>query len=197
MFTGLITAMGEVAEIVAAADGAQIRISAPPEWLRGAKIGDSIAADGACLTATDIAEDSFAAALSPETLARCATFRKNVAVNLEHPIAAGERFGGHFVSGHVEGIARAEKVDKTEDGGRRITFAPPPTLMQYIIPKGSVALCGVSLTVNAVGDSVFAAQIIPHTLAQTTLGRLQKGDAANLETDMLARHLHKLAGGVL
>lgn len=195
MFTGLIAARGVVAEIAAGADGGRIRIRVSAGFLDGARIGDSIAADGACLTATEVSADSFAAALSPETVSRCAEWRKNAAVNLEHPLAVGDRLGGHFVSGHIEGIARVVRAENTADGGRKMIFAPPPQLLKFIIAKGSVALAGVSLTVNEINQKEFAVQIVPHTLAKTTLGGLALGDAANLETDLLARHLHKLAGG--
>lgn len=194
MFTGLITAQGVVLQIAPVADGARMRVSAPAEWLRGAKPGDSIAADGACLTAETVAADSFSAALSPETLARCAPWQKDAAVNLEHPPAAGDRFGGHFVCGHVEGVAEVAAAENTADGGRRLVLAPPPELMKFVVAKGSVALAGVSLTVNTADDSRFAVQIVPHTLARTTLGRLVPGDGVNMESDILARHLHKLAG---
>ena len=199
VFTGLITAQGVVAEVAAAGDGARLRVNAPAEWLAGARTGDSIAADGACLTAEEVAADFFVAALSPETLARCAAWHKNAAVNLEHSLAVGDKLGGHFVSGHVEGVARIAAIEETGDGGRRMVFAPPPELMKFIIGKGSVALDGVSLTVNAADDSQFSAQIVPHTLAATTLGRRRAGDEVNIETDLLARYAQKCAaaGGVL
>ncbi len=197
MFTGLITARGIVAEISADTDGAKMRVRVPAGFLDGARVGDSIAVDGACLTAAEIAADSFAAALSSETLACCAEWRKDAAVNLEHPLAVGDRLGGHFVSGHVEGTARVVRAENTGDGGRTAVFAPPPPLMKFVVVKGSVALSGVSLTVNAADDCEFAVQLVPHTLAATTLGRLAPGDKINIETDLLARHLQKLAGGVL
>lgn len=193
MFTGLITAQGVVAEITAVADGARIRICAVTGWLEGAGPGDSIAVDGACLTATTVAGDSFTAALSPETLSCCARWHKDAAVNLEHPLVVGDKLGGHFVSGHIEGVARVAAVENTEDGGRRMVFVPPPPLMKFIIAKGSVALSGVSLTVNTADDCEFSVHLVPHTLAATTLQRLVAGDKVNIETDLLARHLQKLA----
>ena len=197
MFTGLITARGIVKKITAAEAeaGAKIVIGAPGEWLRDAKPGDSIAADGACLTAETIAADCFFATLSSETIACCAPWRQNAAVNLEYPLAVGDKLGGHFVSGHIDGIAQVKSAEKTADGGRRMVFTPPPPLMRFIVRKGSIALSGVSLTVNDTDARDFSVQIVPHTLSQTTLGNLAPGDKVNMETDLLARHLHKLAGG--
>ncbi|MBE8158356.1 MAG: riboflavin synthase [Betaproteobacteria bacterium] len=199
MFTGIITAVGEIGEIAPAGGGVRMQIGAPPGWLNAAKIGGSIAVDGACLTAAEICGDSFFADVSAETVKCCAPWRTGAAVNLEHPLAAGEKIGGHFVSGHVSAAARLLRGQKTQDGGRRMTFLPPPELLKYIVRKGSAALAGVSLTVAEVAGAEFSAQIVPHTLAATTLGRLPEGAAVNLETDILAAYVEKLAaaGGVL
>lgn len=174
-----------------------MQIRTPAGWLKNAKIGASIAVDGACLTAAEIAGDSFFADVSAETLKCCAPWREGAEVNLEHPVAADGAFGGHFVSGHVAGTAKLARIKKTQDGGCKATFAPPPELLKYIVRKGSVAVAGVSLTAAEVSDAEFSAHIVPHTLAATTLGRLAEGAAVNLETDILAAHLEKLAAAVL
>ena len=199
MFTGIITAIGEVAEIRPAGSGARLRVQTPSGWLKRAEIGGSIAVDGACLTAAEIAGNDFFADVSAETLNCCAPWRAGAAVNLEHPLALGDVLGGHFVSGHVSGVARLSRAEKTEDGGRRLVFSPPPELLKFIVRKGSAALAGVSLTIADVAAAEFSVQIVPHTLAATTLGRLAAGAAVNLETDMLAAYLEKLAaaGGML
>lgn len=192
MFTGIITAIGEV--VKAPATDGQLCIRTSVEWLQHAAVGDSIAVDGACLTATTISEDSFTADISPETVACCSGWKDGASVNLEHAMSADGKIGGHFVSGHVEGTACLLSSEES-GGGRRMTFSPPPTLMKFIIAKGSVALGGVSLTVASVGESDFAVQIVPHTLSETTLGCLQTGDFINMESDLLARHLHRLTAG--
>ena len=189
MFTGIITAIGEVLQ-APSADG-RLRIRAPADWLQPTAVGDSIAVDGACLTATTISEDSFTADISLETAACCAGWKNGASVNLEHPMTADGKIGGHFVSGHVEGVACLSILEESGDG-RRMVFSPPPALMKFIIPKGSVTVGGVSLTVAAVGQADFAVQVVPHTLSATTLGRLQTGDFVNMESDLLARHLHRL-----
>ncbi|MGI9306128.1 MAG: riboflavin synthase [Gammaproteobacteria bacterium] len=202
MFTGIITAIGGIAKITPCGGGIRLRVNAPAAWLRGAQIGGSIAVDGACLTAVEVGADFFAADVSGESLRCCAPWRENGAVNLEHPLAAGGALGGHFVSGHVGGIARLVRVSETGDGGKKMAFAPPPELLKYIVRKCSVAVAGVSLTAAEEGAGEFSVYAVPHTLAATTLGGWAAGTEANLETDILAAHLEKLArfsaaGGVV
>lgn len=195
MFTGLIIAQGEVAEISPGGAGARMRIDADlPGVLRE---GDSIAVDGACLTATTADKRGFCADLSEETMAVCVPWRTGGAVNLELPMAADGRFGGHFVTGHVEGRAAVEQGagnagPEDDQGGREMAFRVPSRLARFIVAKGSIALAGVSLTVNDIQGEKFSVRVIPHTLAFTNLGRLQAGAEANIETDILARHAAKL-----
>lgn len=192
MFTGLITAVGRVAESMSTGVGARIRIQTPAGWLQQTAVGDSIAVDGACLTAVEVRDDSFSAEVSPETLACCAPWRLQAAVNLEHALAVGDKLGGHFVTGHVEDVAGISQTEAGTDGGRRLLLCPPPALMPRLINKGSVAVAGVSLTVNRVCAAEFSVRIVPHTRAMTTLGGLPAGAAVNIETDILARHIEKL-----
>lgn len=196
MFTGIVTACGNLAEVTPTGDGMRVQVKVPAGFLQGVKIGDSIAVNGACLTVTsitDTSESAFEASLSAQTLAVCAPWQQGMTVHLEHALAVGDRIGGHFVSGHVEGTASVSRAEATADGGRCLTFTPPPELMRFIITKGSIAVAGVSLTVNAVTDTDFSVQIVPHTLTMTTFGEIAPGDRVNLETDMLARHLAKFA----
>ena len=192
MFTGLITALGQVHAISVAGGGARLVINAPAAWLSTAKIGDSIAVDGVCLTAESVNNDTFTVTLSAETLARCAPWQNRQMVNLEQSLLIGAKLGGHFVSGHVEDCARILAVHQDGDQGRRLTVAPPAKLLPLLISKGSVTLAGVSLTVCDLQAAHFAVHLVPHTLATTNLGTLCPDDWVNLETDILARHLARL-----
>ena len=191
MFTGLITAVGRVADIVTAGGGVRMQIQTPAGWLRGAAVGDSIAVDGACLTAVEVRQDVFAVDVSPETLACCVPWRLQCAVNLEHSLAFGDKLGGHFVTGHVEGVAGVVRTEDDGGGSRQLVLRPPPALMLRIIDKGSVTVAGVSLTANRVRAAEFSAQIVPHTQAMTTLGGLVAEAKVNIETDIFARHAEK------
>ena len=185
MFTGLISAVG-VAE--RAGDGS-LFVRCPQGFLQGAAIGASIAVDGVCLTATQLTNDAFTADLSPETIQRCAPWQSGQKVNLERPLRAGDEIGGHFVAGHIDGVA--EVTDAKEDGNNGMTLhiKPPPKLSPLITEKGSVALSGVSLTIGEVGaHGTFAAHIIPHTIQSTTIAEWRKGRLINIEADTLARY---------
>jgi riboflavin synthase len=157
------------------------------------RVGDSICVQGCCLTVTARAPGRFAADLSRETLARTTlgALAVGAAVNLEPALRAGDVLGGHLVSGHVDGIARVTSVE-SDARSRRVTIAVPPELTRYIAAKGSVTVEGVSLTVNEVADSSFGVNIIPHTQAVTTLGKLTAGAQVNLEVDQLARYVERL-----
>ncbi|MFO7178933.1 MAG: riboflavin synthase [Pseudomonadota bacterium] len=187
MFTGIVQARGSIRERTGSGDGHRLRIDAPFAPL---SLGESIAVNGVCLTVERVVPDGFEADVSAETL-RCTTLgglAVGAAVNLERALAAGDRLGGHLVSGHVDGIAR---VLTTEPVGNalRATLRAPGALAPYIAPKGSVALDGVSLTVNAVDGDTFGIMLIPHTLAVTTLGALVPGLELNLEVDLVARYV--------
>ncbi len=193
MFTGIIQATGTVVSIDRRADGARLRIHCPALEPATWREGDSVSVAGCCLTVLDLDREGFSADLSDETLARTSLggLDKADPVNLEPALAVGDRLGGHLVSGHVDGLA--ELIQKVPLGdNHRLRFRVPEALSRYVAEKGSVTLDGVSLTVNQVEGAEFEVNIIPHTWAVTTLGRLEEGDAVNLEVDLLARYLERL-----
>jgi len=189
MFTGLISDVGEIVAITPT--GFAIRASYSADSLpRGA----SVACDGCCLTATEISADpdgcTFQVDVSNETRAKTTLgdWAMGDRVNLERSLKAGDEFGGHVVSGHVDGVARV--VQRLADGdSQRFVFEAPEHLAMYIAPKGSVALDGTSLTVNEVSDARFGVNLIPHSLNMTTWGSKQPGDRVNLEVDVFARYV--------
>lgn len=191
MFTGIITDLGQVRDIRAAGD-TRIEISTQFDDA-SIGIGASIACSGVCLTVIDKGPGWFAVQASIETLS-CTTlgdWRPGTPVNLERPLKLGDELGGHLVSGHVDGFGTALSV--TPDGAsRRMAFKAPRTLARFIAAKGSVALDGVSLTVNEVDGRRFGVNIVPHTLSMTTLGKTSAGDRVNLEIDLLARYVARL-----
>jgi riboflavin synthase len=187
MFTGLVR---EVGSVVSFEDG-RLRI----ESSIVAAIGDSVAIDGVCLTVVDgdrktLAFDAVPETLSRTTLGRLAT---GEAVNLEPALRAGEALGGHYVQGHVDGVGRIREVEPEGDG-QRVWIDAPADILRYCVEKGSVAVDGVSLTVAGLDDDGFAVALVPHTLEVTTLGRLAAGDEVNLEADVLAKYVERLAG---
>ena len=192
MFTGLIREVGTVVSLEGGGEGVRLELDAPAT-ARDAQIGDSISIDGVCLTV--VARDSATLAFDavPETLARTAlaTLESGSRVNLEPALRAGEPLGGHYVQGHVDGVA-AVRSSEPEGDGKRIWFDLPPELLRYIVEKGSVAVQGTSLTVAAADDAGFAVALIPHTLAATNLGDLDAGSRANVEVDVLAKYVEKL-----
>jgi riboflavin synthase len=198
MFTGIITGMGTVREVVPLGAGRDMRlvIATPrdnPHWAKGVGIGDSIACCGCCLTAVEAGPGWFALDASAETLAKTTlgTWRAGTSVNLERPLRLGDELGGHLVSGHVDGVGEALSA-VPENGSTRWTFRAPDALARFIAPKGSVAIDGVSLTVNEVDGSVFGINIIPYTSAVTRFGQLKAGDPVNIEIDTLARYVARL-----
>lgn len=201
MFTGIVEGQGTVAELRAAADGsgAALRIDAP--WLAGQlSTGDSVAVNGCCVTVTATTGAGFAADLVAETLRRTALggLRQGEPVNLERPLAADGRLGGHVVQGHVDGVGRVLARDPVGDGVE-LRVGLDPSLARYVVVKGSIAVDGVSLTVASTGGSGpdhtwFSVALVPHTLAVTTLGRRQPGDAVQLEVDVLAKYVERLLG---
>ena len=155
--------------------------------------GDSVAVSGVCLSAVDPSERGFTADLSPETVARSSlgSLREGDAVNLELPLRPSDRFGGHIVQGHVDGVGAVEQVSD-QGGSREVRLSAPPGLLRYVVEKGSVTVDGVSLTVASVDGDGFAVSLIPETLARTTLGTAGPGRPVNLEVDVIAKHVEKL-----
>ena len=196
MFTGIITALGTVRAIEPLGGGKDMRLSiaAPWEDTPSIAMGASIACSGCCLTAVGLAADHFAVDASAETLActTLGTWTVGTQVNLERSLRVGDELGGHIVSGHVDGVGKA--LSKTpENGSIRWRFQVPAELGRFIAAKGSVAIDGVSLTVNDVQGDTFGVNIIPHTASVTRFGTLAPGDAVNIEIDMLARYVARLA----
>jgi riboflavin synthase len=187
MFTGLVR---EVGTVVSFEDG-RLRV----ESSIAAAIGDSVAIDGVCLTVVDGDRKTLAFDAVPETLSRTTLGRleSGAAVNLEPALKAGEALGGHYVQGHVDGIGRVRSVG-AEGDGRRVWVDAPPDILRYCVEKGSIAVNGVSLTVADLDGDGFAVALVPHTLAVTTLGAAAAGEEVNLETDVLAKYVEKLAG---
>jgi riboflavin synthase len=199
MFTGIVTDVGEVVAVMPRADNLR-RITIACRYPRASLIeGASIACSGICLTVVEAGgarngRATFAVDAAAETLelTSASSWRAGTRINLERPLKVGDELGGHIVAGHVDGIATlAAREDLTDSV--RLTFRAPTDLMRFIAMKGSVALDGVSLTVNSADREAFSVLIIPHTLAVTTLGELALGTAVNLEVDTLARYAARLA----
>ncbi len=192
MFTGLVEEVGAVVGVNALARSSRLRIAAKGV-LAELEQGDSIAVDGVCLTALDIDGDAFSADVSPETIARSnvALYRIGTAVNLERPLCVGQRLGGHFVQGHVDGVTRVVRTLEEEDF-LRVTFEIPVGLRAYLVPKGSVSVNGVSLTVASIEDRSFDVQLVPHTLEQTNLTAEDRCETLNLEVDILGKYVAQL-----
>jgi len=193
MFTGIVTDVGEVRAISRNGD---MRLEITTHLaIDDVDIGASICCSGTCLTVVAKGPDWFTVSVSGETQSRTTlgTWTVGTPINLERALKVGDELGGHLVSGHVDGVARLVSV-VPEGESLRLVFAPPPDLTRYIAPKGSVAVDGVSLTVNEIDDTAFAVNIIPHTRAETTLGALKEGDAVNLEIDTVARYVARLLG---
>jgi len=196
MFTGIVTALGTVRGISPLGNGQDMRLRVTAPWPDTAAIpiGASIACSGCCLTATEVGADWFAADASAETLA-CTTlgsWRVGSRVNLERSLRMGDELGGHIVSGHVDGVGGVVAA-LPENASTRWTFRVPRPLARFIAVKGSVAVDGVSLTVNAVDGDTFGVNVIPHTAQVTSFGLLAPGNAVNIEIDMLARYVARLA----
>jgi riboflavin synthase len=194
MFTGLVQDRGRIEAVDTTADGVRLRVrTALASELRE---GDSVAVEGVCLTATAVEPAGFDADVMTETLRRSTLgdLRAGSSANVELPLRAGDRLGGHVVQGHVDGIG--EIGDVTQEGfSRRLFVLAPAELLRYVVEKGSIAVAGVSLTVADVSDEGFAVALIPETLERTTLGDLEGGDRVNLEVDVLAKHVEKLLEG--
>jgi riboflavin synthase len=191
VFTGLVADLGTVEEVQSTPEGVRLRIRTALAPDLGT--GDSVAVNGVCLTATAVDRDAFAADLMNETLRRSslADVAGATRVNLELPLRAHDRLGGHFVQGHVDGVGTIATVE--EDGfARVVTIEAPAELLRYVVEKGSIAVDGVSLTVASVTPDTFAVSLIPETLERTNLGAATPGTPVNLEVDVLAKYVEKL-----
>jgi riboflavin synthase len=201
MFTGIITAIGHITEAQSlgtdAAHGKRLSIETPPGYLDDVQLGDSIALNGACMTATsfDPAACRFTIDISAESLDKTAGLGAPGPVNLEKALRAHDRLGGHIVSGHVDGIGRVSHFAPVGESWELRVIAPK-ALGKYFAYKGSITINGVSLTVNSVADLAdgceFSINLIPHTLENTTLGSLKAGTSVNLEVDMIARYVERM-----
>ena len=193
MFTGIVQDIGTVQALEARGGDVRLVIAAPHLDLARVRVGDSLCVSGCCLTATEVQPPTFAADLSRETLAltTLGELVPGAAVNLEPALRAGEPLGGHLLSGHVDGVGEVLSRD-ADARSLRLTLGAPAPLERFLAAKGSVAVDGVSLTINAVQPGSFAVNIIPHTQAVTTLGSLAVGARVNLEVDQVARYLARL-----
>ncbi|BCX81811.1 riboflavin synthase [Methylomarinovum caldicuralii] len=196
MFTGIIQAVGTIEAVTPRGGDVRLRVATGKLPLDEVGLGDSIAVSGVCLTAVELAERTFAADVSRETLSKTTLGKAWVGspVNLELAMTPTTRFGGHIVSGHVDGIG--EVIAKWDDGRSvRFRIRAPRQLARYIASKGSICVDGISLTVNQVDGADFEVNIVPHTLQETTLGTTTVGDRVNLEVDLIARYLERLLLG--
>lgn len=192
MFTGLIEALGEVVEIKPTPSGCRLRLTT--SIAKELAAGDSLAVNGVCLTVVAADEEGVHADIAPET-ARVTTLgglKRGTVVNLERPVRADARIGGHFVQGHVDATASIEDVRQDGDS-YWVTIKFPPLLAPYIVRKGSIAIDGISLTVAGVDEKLFDVQIIPYTWEHTTFQRLKSGDVVNLECDIIGKYVVRVA----
>ena len=194
MFTGIVQAVGRIATAQAMADGVKLTLDAGMLDLSGLAVGDSVAVSGCCLTIVAIEQMNFAFDVSAETLRCTARLDRPGPVNLEKALRLSDRLGGHLVAGHVDGVGIVTRFERTASGGENVELEieAPAELARFIASKGSIAVDGVSLTINAVAGRRFSVNLIPHTLAVTTLGSLASGARVNLEVDMVARYVARL-----
>lgn len=196
MFTGIVEELGTVAGIEDQGDAVRLTISAATV-LSDAELGASIAVNGCCLTVATLGESQWTADVMLETLKRTSLHALSVGdqVNLERAVTPSTRLGGHIVQGHVDGVGRVVSREPSEHW-EVVTISLDPELARYVVEKGSIAVDGISLTVVSVTDDTFTVSLIPETLARTSLGFRAVGDEVNLETDIIAKHVEKLLGGV-
>lgn len=192
MFTGIVEEVGSIKEITRGAHSARVSIQAG-KILTDLKTGDSVAVNGICLTVTSLSAHDFTADVMHETISRSslAQLKKDTKVNLERAMAANGRFGGHMVSGHVDGIGTVLEISR-DDNAIWYTIKAEANILHYIVEKGSVAIDGISLTVARLAQKTFSVSVIPHTIEATTLGECQVGDWVNLETDIIGKYVEKL-----
>ena len=193
MFTGIVQDVGRVLSRESRGGDVRLTIACERLDLTSTQVGDSLCVQGCCLTAVELNRNSFAADVSRETLAltTLGDLEPGAQVNLEPALRAGDPLGGHLVSGHIDGVAQVTDV-RSDARSRRLTIETSAALARYLAPKGSVAVDGVSLTINTVAGASFGVNIIPHTRSSTTLGQLAVGSRVNLEVDQLARYIHRL-----
>ena len=195
MFTGIVEEIGTLKSVQKGRHSAVLRIQAK-KILEDVHIGDSIAVNGICLTVTEFSANEFAADVMHETMSRTnlGQLRQGSPVNLERAMAANGRFGGHIVSGHVDGTGTIASITR-DDNAIWYTISAAPAILRYIVEKGSITIDGTSLTVARVSDKDFAISAIPHTVAVTILGQKKVGDQVNLENDILGKYVEKLLQG--
>ena len=195
MFTGIIEEIGSVKRVSVGGKSGSIEIAAK-KVLEGTKVGDSIAVNGVCLTVTSLGSSSFTTDVMAETLRRSSLGSLSVGngVNLERAMAADGRFGGHLVSGHIDGTGTISKMQK-EENAVWVHIQANSEILNLIVEKGSIAIDGISLTVAGVSDSEFSVSVIPHTAKETTLLSKKAGDTVNLENDIIGKYVQKLLGG--
>jgi riboflavin synthase len=204
MFTGIVSGVGRIVEVrplgAGALFGRALMVETPRGWLAGCAVGDSIALAGACMTIVSLepAADRFAVEVSAESLAATSGLDAPGAINLEKALRAGDRLDGHLVSGHVDGVGTVTRFDRSGESWA-LAVAAPPALARFLALKGSVAVDGVSLTVNRVVDTAeacqFSVNLIAHTVEHTTLRSLVVGRRVNLEVDLIARYVERMLGG--
>jgi riboflavin synthase len=192
VFTGIVKERGTVVSLAGGEEGIRLVVEGPATAAATA-LGDSVSVDGVDLTATEIADEQMTFTAVPETLARTTlgNLAEGAEVNLEPALRAGDPLGGHYVQGHVDGVCRVRSIERAAVG-LRATFETPGHLIRYVVEKGSVAVHGVALTVTHVDEETFGVALIPHTLAETTLGTLAVGDELNLEVDVLGKYVERL-----
>lgn len=195
MFTGIVIARGRVTRARDRKGSLELEIEAP-RVAREVHVGDSVAVNGVCLTAVKASRRSMRFEAIEETLAltNLSRLKRGIDVNLELPARLSDRLGGHLVQGHVDGLARVVRIEH-EDGGKRMWFEGPRDLLRYMVPKGSITLDGVSLTLVDVGERTFQVALIPHTLTSTTLGGLKTDSVVNVEVDVIAKYVERLTDG--
>lgn len=199
MFTGIITAVGQIKSAQAKGDGLHLLVAVPEGYLDDVALGDSIAIQGACMTATQLTKNSFALDISRESLNKTVGLDKVGPVNLEKALRLNDRLGGHLVSGHVDGVGKVahfSQIAADQYGSWLLKIEAPKDLAPFLAYKGSIVVNGVSLTVNKTEDTPSACiidiNLIPHTLLSTTLGKLNQGDLVNLEIDLIARYVARM-----
>ena len=194
MFSGIIASVGHITDLTPRNDGTptvRLTVEAGALGLDDVELGDSIACNGVCLTVVERSGNSFCVDVSPETLSCTIGLDAPGPINLEKALRLADRLGGHLVSGHVDGVGTVIRFDPVGDN-RLLEISAPEELAKYIARKGSITVNGVSLTTNAVEGSRFTINLIPHTLAQTTLGRIVVGGRVNLEIDLIARYVERM-----